>query len=162
KEDGSFRLNMKYFDFLGGDCMTNLAFADLFGGEARTPETRITQREVDLAASIQRVIEEAMLKLVTHAKEITGCENLVLAGGVALNCVSNARILDAKIFRNLWIQPAAGDAGGALGAALLGFYTYFGCPRKRADDSQKGSLLGPSFSSNEVVAFLERQEAPYS
>jgi carbamoyltransferase len=165
KDDGSFRLNTEYFGFLDTNIMTNAAFHGLFGGEPRKPESRITRREMDLAASIQWVLEEVMLKLARFAKEVTGATNLVLAGGVALNCVANGKILREKHFEHLWIQPAAGDAGNALGAALLVSYQYFAVPRKMpADgrDAQKGSYLGPAFSSNEVRAFLDRREYPYT
>ncbi len=164
KEDGSFRLNTKYFGFLDSMVMTNEAFNEIFGGEPRRPESRITCREMDIAASMQAVLEEIMEKLALYAKIITGSRNLVLAGGVALNCVANGKILKEGIFNNIWIQPAAGDAGGALGAALIAAYQYFGIKRKinpSGRDSQKGSYLGPEFSSNEVKAFLKRRDYPY-
>ncbi len=164
KEDGSFRLNTKYFGFLDSKVMTNEAFNEIFGGEPRRPESRITRREMDIAASMQAVLEEIMEKLALYAKQITGSRNLVLAGGVALNCVANGIILKEEIFDNIWIQPAAGDAGGALGAALIATYQYFGTKRKinpSGRDSQKGSYLGPEFSINEVKAFLERRDYPY-
>ncbi|KUO63572.1 hypothetical protein APF79_11680 [bacterium BRH_c32] len=129
KEDGSFKMNMKYFDYAAGLTMTNNNFNKLFGGEPRKPESKLTQREMDLARSVQDVTEEVMLRMARHIKKETGEKNLVLAGGVALNCVANGRILKEKIFDDIWIQPAAGDAGGALGAALFAWYQYMGNPR---------------------------------
>ena len=165
KEDGSYRLNTDYFGYLESLTMTNERFAALFGGAPRRPETRITRREMDLASSIQKVTEEIILKMARFAKKETGCANLVLAGGVALNCVANGKIIKEKIFsQNFWIQPAAGDAGGSLGAALLVSHQYFGTPRlynPRGRDLQKGSYLGPSFSAGEITAFLERHGYPY-
>ena len=165
KDDGSFRLNTKYFGFLDGDQMTNQAFDDLFGGPPRRPESQITRREMDLAASIQLVLEEVMLKLAHQAKRVTGAPNLVLAGGVALNCVANGKIARENIFEQIWIQPAAGDAGNALGAALLAHHQYFDQPRRlrsAGQDAQLGSYLGPAFSSAEVRAFLDRHDYPYT
>ena len=164
KPDGSFRLNTRYFGFLDTNVMTNERFDELFDGPPRQPESRITQREMDLAASIQKVTEEIILALARHTREITGAKDLVLAGGVALNCVANGLLLREGIFDRIWIQPAAGDAGGALGAALLASYRKFGVKRQiRASgrDSQKGSFLGPAFSSAEVRAFLDRGGYPY-
>ena len=120
KEDGSFRMNMDYFDYTSGLKMTNDKFAELFGQPAREREGSLTQKEMDLAASIQAVTEEVMINMARYAKEITGCENLCLAGGVALNCVGNGKVLKENIFKNIWIQPAAGDAGGALGGGIGG------------------------------------------
>jgi carbamoyltransferase len=163
KEDGSIRLNLAYFDFLGGLRMTNRRFARLFDGPPRKPETEITQREMDVAASIQSVCEEALLRMARHVHRETGREDLCLAGGVALNCVANSRILREAPFRNIWIQPAAGDAGGALGAALSVWYRYLGNTREAptGDDSQKGSYLGPSFPNHEVKQYLKSQGYPY-
>lgn len=163
REDGSFRLSTEYFGYLDGNVMTNEAFHSLFGGPPRTPEARITRREMDLAASVQHVLEDAMLRLAKHALRRTGSKNLVLAGGVALNCVANGKILRLPELDGIWIQPAAGDAGGALGAALLVSHQVFGAPRKITPgrDSQHASTLGPRFSSHEVRAFLERREIPY-
>lgn len=163
KDDGSLRLNMKYFDYLGGLRMTNNEFAKLFGGPPRKPETEITQREMDIAASIQAVIEEILLKMVKHVKKQTGLEYLCLAGGVALNCVANGVILREGIFKDIWIQPAAGDAGGALGAALSVWYNYLNNerPDPGGKDLQKGSYLGPAYSSEEIKAFLEIHQYPY-
>jgi len=156
KDDGSLKLNMKYFDYVGGLRMTNRAFDRLFDGPPRRPETKLTQREMDLAASIQTVTEMAMLSMARFAHERTGLENLCLAGGVALNCVGNGKILREGPFKHLWIQPAAGDAGGALGSALFVHHQLLGAPRvvdpKR--DSQGGTLLGPSFSDDAIGAFI--------
>ncbi len=163
KEDGSIRLNLDYFDFLGGLRMTNRRFSRLFGGPPRRPETEITQREMDLAASIQVVTEEILLRMARHLHKETKQQNLCFAGGVALNCVANGRILREGPFKNIWIQPAAGDAGGALGAALSVWYHYLGNerPDPKGDDSQHGSYLGPSFSNETVKAFLEHRGFPY-
>ena len=163
KEDGSVRLNLSYFDFLGGLRMTNRRFAKLFGGPRRRPETDITQREMDIAASIQAVIEETVLRMANHVYKETNQKNLCLAGGVALNCVANGRILREGPFEDIWIQPAAGDAGGALGAALSVWHRYLA--NKRPDpigyDSQQGSYLGPSFSNEAVKMFLKSENYPY-
>lgn len=163
KEDGSIRLDLSYFDFLGGLRMTNGRFSKLFGGPPREPETEITQREMDIAASIQAVTEDAVLKMANHVHRETGFKNLCLAGGVALNCVANGRILRESPFEDLWIQPAAGDAGGALGAALAASYRYYDCCRAEPDghDRQQGSYLGPSFSNDEVRSFLDGRGYPY-
>ncbi len=163
KEDGSIRLNLSYFDFLGGLRMTNRRFARLFDGPRRKPETEITQREMDVAASIQAVTEEALLRMAHHVHKETGREDLCLAGGVALNCVANGRILREAPFRNIWIQPAAGDAGGALGAALSVWHRYLGNAREAptGNDRQKGSYLGPSFSNEEVKQYLKGKGYPY-
>ncbi len=157
REDGSFKLNLRYFDYCAGLRMTNGRFARLFGGPPRKPESAITEREMDIAASIQAVTEEIMLGMARYAHRLTGLDNLVLAGGVALNCVGNGRILREGPFRNLWIQPAAGDAGGALGGALFVHHQLLGGER-RADgvhDRQKASLLGPAFAEEEVAQFVE-------
>ncbi|MDY6951001.1 MAG: carbamoyltransferase [Thermodesulfobacteriota bacterium] len=163
KDDGSIRLNLSYFDFLGGLRMTNKRFAKLFGGPPREPETEITQREMDIAASIQSVAEEIVLRMVKHVHRETNQKYLCLAGGVALNCVANGRILREGPFESIWIQPAAGDAGGALGAALSVWHRFLGNPRPDPEsrDSQQGSYLGPSFSNNAVKAFLEGNGYPY-
>jgi len=157
KEDGSIRLNLSYFDFLCGLRMTNKRFAKLFGGPPRKPETEITQREMDIAASIQAVTEEIVMKMVRHVQRETNQKNLCFAGGVALNCVANGRILREGPFEDIWIQPAAGDAGGAIGAALCVWHRYLGNDRPNPNgyDSQQGSYLGPSFSSEAVKIFLE-------
>lgn len=146
KEDGSFHLNMEYFNYCVGLTMTNERFHNLFGGGPRKPETPVTQKDMDIAASIQKVTEEVMIKIARHVHAKTGMDNLCLAGGVALNCVGNGKILKQGPFKNIWIQPAAGDAGGALGAALVTWYQYLKNPRQSDNkkDKQKGSLLGPN------------------
>jgi len=163
KEDGSIRLDLSYFDFLGGLKMTNSRFSKLFGGPPRKPETEITQREMDIAASIQSVTEDVVMKMVQHVHKETGQKYLCMAGGVALNCVANGRILREGPFEDLWIQPAAGDAGGAVGAALSTWYRYLGNQRSivEGSDSQQGSYLGPSFSNEEIKAFLENNSYSY-
>ena len=163
REDGSFRLDMKYFNYCQGLTMTNQAFDELFGGPPRTPETKITQREMDLARSVQDVTEEVMLRMARHVRKETGEKNLVLAGGVALNCVANGKILREKIFDDIWIQPAAGDAGGALGAALYTWYQVMDQPRTVSwtGDCQRGSYLGPQYSDDEVESWLKKCGYPY-
>ena len=162
KEDGSFRLNMKYFNYCAGLTMTNRRFDDLFGEPPRKAETEIRQRDMDLARSVQVVTEEVMLKMVRHIHRVTGEENLCLSGGVALNCVANGRIMRESPFKKIWIQPAAGDAGGALGAALVAWYQYLGKPRStEGGDSQYGSLLGPAYSDAEIEACLKGEGAAY-
>jgi len=164
KPDGSFKLNMKYFNYCVGLTMTSDRFHKLFGGAPRKPETKLSQRDMDLARSIQDVTEEIMLRMARHAYEITGKEYLVLGGGVALNCVGNGRILREAPFKNIWIQPAAGDAGGALGAALFTWYQYLGNPRDADDknDFQKGSLLGPEYKNDCIIKFLKSKDVPYA
>ena len=160
KSDGSFRLNMECFDFLGGTTMTNDRFHRLLGGPPRGADEPIEQRHMDAARSIQWVCEEMMLRLARHARDLTGCDHLCLAGGVALNCVANGRILREKIFGRLWIQPAAGDAGGALGAALAAWHTQ----EERtptAHDSMRGALLGPDYSDSEIEIALKEHQAAY-
>jgi len=155
KSDGSLWLNMDYFDYCRGLTMTNSRFHELFGGPPRNPESNLEQRHMDVAASIQHVTEEAMLRMAHQAHRLTGMKNLALAGGVALNCVANGRILREGPFEHVWIQPAAGDAGGALGAALLVWYQLLNHTRHpRTTDSQKGSLLGPAFSNGQIEQFL--------
>jgi len=163
KPDGTFRLNMEYFDYCTGLTMTNRKFDALFGGRPRKPETWLTQREMDLARSIQEVTEEVMLRLARTMHRETGAENLCLAGGVALNCVGNGRIQREGPFKGLWIQPAAGDAGGAVGVALAAWHQLEGQPRKAngRDDAMKGALLGPAFSNEDIERFLMKQGAPY-
>jgi carbamoyltransferase len=160
REDGSFKLNLRYFNYCTGLTMTNDRFARLFGGLPRRPESPLTERDMDMAASIQVVTEKAMLGLARAAFAATGCENLVMAGGVALNCVANARILRDGPFRRLWVQPAAGDAGGALGAALFAHYQILGGPRTvdGRRDLQKGSLLGPAFDDAAITRFIEDRD----
>lgn len=163
KPDGSYRLNLDYFDYQYGRAMTNEKFAELFGGERRCPESTITKREMNMAASVQKIVEEILILTARTAREITKSQNLVLAGGVALNCVANGKLLKENIFDNIWIQPAAGDAGGALGCALYAYYQYFGNKRVVADsDSQKGSYLGPEFSDDEIMKYLSQNNYPYS
>ena len=162
KEDGSFRMDQSYFNYCQGLTMTNDKFARLFGGPARDPESKITQREMDLAASVQKVTEEIMLKTGRHVHKVTGMKNLCMAGGVALNCVGNGVLLREGPFENIWIQPAAGDAGGALGAALFTWYQLLDKPRTtKPRDLQKGSLLGPRFSDEHIRAFLDGRKIPY-
>jgi carbamoyltransferase len=162
KEDGSFRLNQKYFNYLTGLTMTNGAFSKLFGGPPREPESLLTQREMDLARSVQVVAEEVMLRMTRTAHRETGLKNLCLAGGVALNCVGNGRILREGPFERLWIQPASGDAGGALGAAYLAWHRHHEGPRKvNPSDSMKGAYLGPAFSPTAIERFLTSQNAVY-
>ncbi len=157
REDGSFRLNLKYFNYATGLTMTGARFEKLFGVPRRKPETEIRQVDMDLAASIQVILEEAMDKIARYAKTLAPSDNLCLAGGVALNCVANGKILKSRIFKNIWIQPAAGDAGAALGAALVVWYQHFKNPRTPVPgrDFQKGSFLGPSYSREEIKAFLD-------
>ncbi len=163
KEDGSFTLNQKYFNYLSGLTMTNGAFDRVFGGSPREPETKLTQREMDLARSIQVVCEEVMLRMARTVHRETGSKNLCLAGGVALNCVGNGRILREGPFERVWIQPAAGDAGGALGVAQLIWHRHQKQPRAvtPGKDSMQGAYLGPEFSPEEIEAFLKSQGAPY-
>jgi carbamoyltransferase len=162
KEDGSFRMDMSYFQYCQGLVMTSRKFERLFGGPPRRPETPLGQREMDMAASIQQVTEEIMLRAARRLHSRTGMKNLCLAGGVALNCVGNGRILREGPFERLWIQPAAGDAGGALGAALFIWHQLLDNPRTPfASDSQQGSLLGPRFSEEEIRAWLDGCGAKY-
>lgn len=162
KEDGSLAMDMQYFSYCEGLRMTNKKFADLFDGPPRSPESPITQREMDIAASIQAVTEQTVFAMARYARELTGCESLCMAGGVALNCVANGKLLRSGIFDDLFVQPAAGDAGGALGAALFVHYQLLDNERV-ADpgDSCKGSLLGPHYSNDEVRAELDRLGAKY-
>jgi len=162
KEDGSFRLDLSYFDYCAGLTMTSRRFDRLFGGPPRRPESPITQRECDLAASIQRVTELVMLRMAAHVHGLTGSENLCLAGGVALNCVGDGRLLRESPFRRIWIQPASSDAGGALGAALFVWYQLLENERvPQESDSQRASLLGPAYSADEAEAVLRGKGAVY-
>jgi len=163
KEDGSFRMDMSYFNYCQGLTMTSEKFHKLFGGPARRPDKDpVTQRDMDLAASIQLVTEEIMLKIARHVQKQTGSKNLCLAGGVALNCVGNGKILREGPFENIWIQPAAGDAGGALGAALFTWHQLLDKPRQtQPHDSQSGSLLGPKATDEEIRTFLDSKGAKY-
>lgn len=163
KPDGSFRLDQRYFHYCQGLTMTSPRFHRLFGGPPRPPESRLTQREMDLAASLQAVTEEVMLRLARHVHATTGQKRLVLAGGVALNCVGNGRILREGPFEDLWIQPAAGDAGGALGVALFLWHQLLGQPRDpQGRDAQQGSFLGPSYSDAAIAAVLRGSDARFS
>ncbi len=164
KDDGSFRLNMNYFNYGAGLTMTNARFDRLFGRPPRRPESKLTQNDMDLARSVQEVTEEIMFRMARHVCKETGMKNLCLAGGVALNCVANGRILREGIFENIWIQPAAGDAGGALGAALLAWHQHLGNART-ADgkkDSQRGSYLGPIFNRDDIRKFLAGNSIPFT
>ena len=163
KDDGSFILNMKYFNFLSGLTMTSNAFNTLFGGPPRQPESQLTQREMDLARSIQDVTEMAMLRMANHVYKETGMKNLCLAGGVALNCVANGRILRESPFESIWIQPAAGDAGGALGAALSIYHRYLHnpLPNKDGKDMMRGAFLGPSYTDKEIKQYLLENNIPF-
>jgi carbamoyltransferase len=162
KDDGSFWLDMRYFNYGSGLTMTNRRFHRLFGGPPRPPESPLLQRHMDLAASIQAVTEDVMLRLGRDVHRRTGLKHLVLAGGVALNCVANGRLLREGPFESLWIQPAAGDAGGALGAALFVWHQLLERPRvPNPGDAQKGSLLGPGYTSAEIQDFLDRKEVAY-
>jgi carbamoyltransferase len=162
KEDGSFRLNMSYFPYCHKTVMTDSNFEKLFGGPPRKAESPLTQREMDMAASIQAVTEEIMLRAAKYVHQQTGMQNLVLAGGVALNCVGNGRILREGPFKNIWIQPAAGDAGGALGAALFVWYQLLDNERKAdGHDRQCASLLGPAYNNEQIREFLDSIEAKY-
>jgi carbamoyltransferase len=178
-DDGSIRLNMEYFDFASRLRMTGVGFERLFGGPAREAESRLTQREMDLAASIQEITEEIVLKMARHVRKVTGAAYLCLAGGVALNCVANGRLLREGIYDDLWVQPAAGDAGGAVGAALAVWHRYLGMPRESPErrgtwrpntssialppyeDGMSGAFLGPSFPSREIAAWLESHDYPF-
>lgn len=165
KEDGSYRLNLDYFDYQnGGTMIREERFGEIFGGGRRQPESRITKREMDIAASVQKLMEEIIILIAKHAKEMYGrdVENLVLAGGVALNCVANGKLFCEKIFDQIWIQPAAGDAGGALGAALYAYYTeYHGKRTVNVWDSQRGSYLGPEFSTKQIKEYLDKNGYVY-
>ncbi len=164
KEDGSFHLNMEYFDYCAGLTMTNRKFDCLFGKAPRKPESPLTEKDMDMARSVQEVTEEVMLRICRHAHAVTGQTRLCLAGGVALNCVGNGRILREGPFEKIWIQPAAGDAGGALGAALLAWHQYFGRERQADEvhDAQSGSYLGPAFDDSYIRAYLRRHKIPHA
>jgi carbamoyltransferase len=156
KDDGSFRMNMDYFNYCAGLTMTNSKFNKLLGGPPRIPESKLTQKDMNLARSLQDVTEEIVMKMGNHVYKETRLKNLTLAGGVALNCVANGKLLREGPFENIWIQPAAGDAGGALGAALIGWYIYLGKSRNanEENDSQNGSYLGPEFTNEEIHSFI--------
>ena len=164
KTDGSFRMNMEYFGYCQALKMTNRKFDRLFGQPARAPETQITQHYMDVAASVQAVTEEVMLRMARHVREVTGQENLCLAGGVALNCVGVGKISRERIFKKIWVQPASGDAGGALGAALLIWHKYLKQPRSadETQDKMQGALLGPAYSDSEIENFLKANKVPFA
>lgn len=162
KPDGSFRLNLEFFDYAVGSTMTNERFHALFGGPPRLPETWLTQRDMDLARSVQEVIEDVILRMARHIRVETRMRHLCLAGGVALNCVANGKLLRTGLFDNLWIQPAAGDAGGALGAALGVWHQYLGNVRVApSPDGMNGALLGPQFDREEIARFLRDRGIAY-
>lgn len=163
KDDGSFRLNMECFDYCTGFRMISKKFEKLFGGHPRKPETALAQKEMDIARSIQEVTEIAVLRLARQAVKVAGSKNLCLAGGVALNCVANGRILKETEVENIWVQPASGDAGGALGAALLVWYSYLGNTRRvsQSEDAMKGAFLGPRFDNKIIEEFLKVSNASY-
>lgn len=163
KKDGSFRINMDYFSFCSGMRMTNRRFDRLFGAPPRKPEGEITMKYMDVASSIQAATEEIILKMASYVREDTGEDKLCLAGGVALNCVANGRILRSGLFSDIWVQPASGDAGGAMGAALLAWHKYLGRDRScgKGGDTQKSSLLGPSYRDDYIESFLKSEGAPY-
>lgn len=162
REDGSFRMNMDYFNYIAGLTMTNEKFSRLFGGPPRQQETKLTQREMDIAASLQVATEEIILRMARYVRKLTGMKHLCLAGGVALNCVGNGKILKKKIFDDIWIQPAAGDAGGALGVAIFIWHQVLDNERQaNASDSMKGAYLGPRFENSKIKSFLDRKKIPY-
>jgi carbamoyltransferase len=164
KEDGTFRLDQTYFDYCTGLRMTNDKFAEVFGAKTRKPEEELTQHHMDLAASVQAVTEEIVLRLARSVRKETGARNLCLAGGVALNCVANGKLLREKIFDNIWVQPAAGDAGGAVGAAYAAYHGFMGQPRKLNGhmDGMAGSYLGPEFTDDEIAARLTAAGARFT
>ena len=163
KADGSFKMNMEYFNYAVGLTMTNKKFDTLFGGPPRKPESELTQKEMDIARSVQEVTEEIVLKIAKHVKKATRKKYLCLAGGVALNCVSNGKLLRTGIFDDIYIQPAAGDAGGAIGAAMIGWHQYFGKERKTdgKTDSMQGAYLGPQYSNNDIKVYLDENGFTY-
>jgi carbamoyltransferase len=163
KQDGSFRMNQKYFNYCAGLTMTNHRFAELFDGPRRMPETPISVREMNIAASIQNVTELIVMRSAAFARQQTGCENLCLAGGVALNCVANGKLHASGIFKNIWVQPSSGDAGGALGAALFAWFQYLGNDRltDEISDSMQGAYLGPEWSNEQIKTFLIGKSIPY-
>lgn len=164
KENGSFRLNMDYFDYCTGLTMTNARFSALFDGPPRVSESELTQREMDLARSVQEVAEEVIVRMGRHIKNETGQKNLCMAGGVALNCVANGKLLRTGLFDNIWVQPAAGDAGGAVGAAFIAYHHHLKKPSvpKNGRDKQKASYLGPEYSNDEILNFLDKNLLPYT
>lgn len=164
KEDGSFKMNMEYFNYCVGLTMTNGKLDKLFDGPPRKPESKLTQREMDIARSVQDVTEEVVLRIGRHIRKETGQKNLCMAGGVALNCVANGKLLREDVFDNIWIQPAAGDAGAALGAAVFAWYQYLGNERKSDGkrDSQQGSYLGPKYENSYIADYLRKNNIPYT
>ena len=164
KDDGSFKMNMDYFNYCAGLTMTSRKFHKLFGGPPRAPESNLTQKEMDLARSVQEVTEEIVLKMARHVKKETGMDYLCLAGGVALNCVANGKLMRSGLFDDIWIQPAAGDAGGALGSALFTWFQYLGNSRKADNqtDFMKGAYLGPQFQNGTIESFLNQKSYPYT
>ena len=164
KDDGSFKMNMDYFNYCAGLTMTSRKFHKLFGGPPRAPESNLTQKEMDLARSVQEVTEEIVLKMARHVKKETEMDYLCLAGGVALNCVANGKLLRSGLFDDIWIQPAAGDAGGALGSALFAWHQYLGNSRKADNqtDFMKGAFLGPQFQNETIESFLNLKSSPYT
>jgi len=165
RDDGSIKINQEYFSYLDGSEMTNQKFADLFGGKARKPESRITQQEMNIASSIQKVTEKIIFNMASYAKKITGADNLCLSGGVALNCVINGSLLRSGLFKDIWVQPASGDAGSSLGSAYDAYFSYFKKDRILREDKlpfQKGSLLGPSWKNSEIESFLDSADINYN
>ena len=160
KEDGSFKMNMEYFNYCVGFTMTNEKFHNLFGGPPRKPESKLTQKDMDLARSVQEVTEEVVMKIAKHVRKVTGMRHLCLAGGVALNCVANGKLLRSGLFDDIWIQPAAGDAGGAAGCALFTWYQYLNNQRKVDDksDFMQGAYLGPEFNNGSIESFLKKNK----
>ena len=165
KEDGSIIINQDYFSYLEGSAMTNEKFSKLFGGPPRQPEARITKREMDIASSIQKVTEKIIFNMASYTKKLTGAENLCLSGGVALNCVANGNLMKSNLFKDIWIQPASGDAGSSLGCAFDAYFSYFKNERVLEENNsslQAGSLLGPSWTKNEIESFLNSTDAKYN
>ena len=163
-DDGSIEINQKYFNYIEGNSMTNENFSNLFGGKAREPETKITKREMDIASSIQKVTENIILNMAKYVKKITNADYLCLSGGVALNCVANGFLFNQKIFKDIWIQPASGDAGSSLGCAYDVYFTYFKSKRILKDNNksyQLGSCFGPSWTNDEIKAFLDTENIKY-
>ena len=161
RDDGSIKINQEYFSYLDGSEMTNQKFADLFGGEAREADSKITQKEMNIASSIQKVTEKIIYNMAVYTKKLTGADNLCLSGGVALNCVINGFLLKSNLFKNIWIQPASGDAGSSLGSAYDAYFSYFKKERILREDKlpfQEGSLLGPSWKNSEIKSFLDSAE----
>ena len=163
KADGSFKMNMEYFNYCAGLTMTNGKFHDLFGGPPRKPESELAQKQMDLARSVQEVTEEIVMKIAKHVKSETGMERLCMAGGVALNCVANGKLLRSGLYEDIWVQPAAGDAGGAVGCALLTWYQYLGNSREadNISDFMEGAYLGPEYENGRIESFLKANQYPH-